>query len=277
MLHSESLAQFGGAVGLRDEGLLDSALSRPVNKHTYEGCSDAAVLAAAYGYGLARNHPFVDGNKRAAFLAVGVFLTALFIEDALEFSAFPAFVLIATLLRLSLNVASTRVVLLNGHTGPDAAGRVTVGDGPHFWSAPFEVGGEFGGLGFPAGTSHKEIEPRLKGGPLQNTTLAVVVTDAKLSKAQTARLGSIASAGLARAVWPVYTPLDGDIVFTASTGRKPIGDPRLDLVCVAARKRCLVQGPERTSVISVRAKRRSPNGAHPGCTSEPLRSEATLR
>ncbi|MFO1502956.1 MAG: type II toxin-antitoxin system death-on-curing family toxin [Steroidobacteraceae bacterium] len=74
MLHSESLAQFGGAVGLRDEGLLDSALSRPVNKHTYEGCSDAAVLAAAYGYGLARNHPFVDGNKRAAFLAVGVFL-----------------------------------------------------------------------------------------------------------------------------------------------------------------------------------------------------------
>jgi death-on-curing protein len=74
MLHSESLAQFSGAVGLRDEGLLDSALARPVNKHTYEGCNDPALLAAAYGYGLARNHPFVDGNKRAAFLAVGVFL-----------------------------------------------------------------------------------------------------------------------------------------------------------------------------------------------------------
>lgn len=74
MLHSESLAQFGGAVGLRDEGLLDSALARPINKHTYEGCSDSALLAAAYGFGLARNHPFVDGNKRAAFLAVGVFL-----------------------------------------------------------------------------------------------------------------------------------------------------------------------------------------------------------
>jgi hypothetical protein len=73
MLHSESLAQFSGAVGLRDEGLLDSALARPVNKHTYEGCNDPALLAAAYGYGLARNHPFVDGNKRAAFLAVGVF------------------------------------------------------------------------------------------------------------------------------------------------------------------------------------------------------------
>jgi death-on-curing protein len=74
LLHKESLAQFGGAGGLRDEGLLDSALARPVNKHAYEGCEDLAVLAAAYGFWIARNHPFVDGNKRAAFLAVGVFL-----------------------------------------------------------------------------------------------------------------------------------------------------------------------------------------------------------
>ena len=59
---------------MRDEGLLDSALARPVNKHSYEGCKDLADPAAAYGFGLARNHPFVDGNKRAAFLAVGVFL-----------------------------------------------------------------------------------------------------------------------------------------------------------------------------------------------------------
>ena len=74
LLHKESLAQFGGAAGLRDEGLLDSALARPVNKHSYDGCKDLAVLTAAYGFGLARNHPFIDGNKRAAFLAVGVFL-----------------------------------------------------------------------------------------------------------------------------------------------------------------------------------------------------------
>lgn len=74
LLHRESLAQFGGAGGMRDEGLLDSALASPVNKHTYEGCCDLAVLAAAYGFGVARNHPVVDGNKRAAFLAVGVFL-----------------------------------------------------------------------------------------------------------------------------------------------------------------------------------------------------------
>lgn len=74
LLHQESLAQFGGAAGLRDEGLSDSALARPINKYTYEGCLDLATLAAAYGFGLVRNHAFVDGNKRAAFLAVGVFL-----------------------------------------------------------------------------------------------------------------------------------------------------------------------------------------------------------
>jgi death-on-curing protein len=74
LLHRESLARFGGASGLRDDGLLDSALARPVNKHAYEGCSDVAVLAAGYGFALARNHAFVDCNERAAFLAVGVCL-----------------------------------------------------------------------------------------------------------------------------------------------------------------------------------------------------------
>lgn len=72
-LHDESLARHGGMPGLRDEGLLDSALSRPPNLQAY-GTPDFADLAAAYSYGLARNHPFADGNKRAAFLAVGLFL-----------------------------------------------------------------------------------------------------------------------------------------------------------------------------------------------------------
>lgn len=73
MLHDESLAEHGGGVGIRDEGLLDSALSKPLNNVAY-GAPDIAELAAAYGFGLAKNHPFVDGNKRAAFLAVGLFL-----------------------------------------------------------------------------------------------------------------------------------------------------------------------------------------------------------
>jgi death on curing protein len=84
--HSESLQRFGGLEGIRDEGLLDSALSRPVNKHTYAAELDLAGLAAAYAYGIARNHPFLDGNKRAAFLAMEVFLAinrfSLEVEDA---------------------------------------------------------------------------------------------------------------------------------------------------------------------------------------------------
>jgi death on curing protein len=73
LLHDESIAEHGGAAGIRDEGLLDSALARPLNVVAY-GEPDWADLAAAYGVGLAKNHPFVDGNKRAAFLAVGLFM-----------------------------------------------------------------------------------------------------------------------------------------------------------------------------------------------------------
>lgn len=71
--HAEQLALFGGADGVRDLGLLESALARPVNKFAY-GERDVAVLAAAYGFGIARNHPFVDGNKRTALASVIVFL-----------------------------------------------------------------------------------------------------------------------------------------------------------------------------------------------------------
>lgn len=74
LLHEESLAEFGGARGLRDEGLLESALARPLNVHAYNDAATLAELAASYGYGIAKNHAFVDGNKRAAFLCIGVFL-----------------------------------------------------------------------------------------------------------------------------------------------------------------------------------------------------------
>jgi len=74
LLHEENLATFGGARGLRDEGLLDSALARPANLRACDPNCTLEALAAAYGYGIARNHPFIDGNKRAAFLATGLFL-----------------------------------------------------------------------------------------------------------------------------------------------------------------------------------------------------------
>ena len=72
-VHDEQLAEHGGAAGLRDAGMLESALARPQQLAAY-GEPDAAALAGAYGFGLARNHPFVDGNKRTAFVAVELFL-----------------------------------------------------------------------------------------------------------------------------------------------------------------------------------------------------------
>ena len=71
--HAEQLALFGGAEGIRDRGLLKSALARPINKFAY-GEHGIAALAAAYGFGIARNHPFIDGNKRTALASMVVFL-----------------------------------------------------------------------------------------------------------------------------------------------------------------------------------------------------------
>lgn len=72
-VHEAQLAEHGGAMGVRDQGLLDSALARPRNAAIY-GDPDALELAAAYAFGLARNHPFIDGNKRTAFVAMELFL-----------------------------------------------------------------------------------------------------------------------------------------------------------------------------------------------------------
>ena len=72
-IHNEQLAEHGGGSGLRDQGLLESALARPINLAAYED-PDAAALAASYAVGLAKNHPFVDGNKRTAFVALELFL-----------------------------------------------------------------------------------------------------------------------------------------------------------------------------------------------------------
>lgn len=73
-LHRLQIEEHGGTPGLRDGGLLDSALARPRQKHAYEPDNDLAALAAAYGFGLAKNHAFIDGNKRIAFVAMYVFL-----------------------------------------------------------------------------------------------------------------------------------------------------------------------------------------------------------
>ena len=114
----------------------------------------------------------------------------------------------------------------------NALGTVTVGDGPWFWAAPFEVDGEYGGRGLPSSFTPDMLRMRIKGGsaatPAENTTLAVVVTDAILTKPQAKRLAMIAQTGFARAIYPVHAPMDGDVVFAAATGEKPI-DPLVGL------------------------------------------------
>jgi L-aminopeptidase/D-esterase-like protein len=114
----------------------------------------------------------------------------------------------------------------------NAVGSVTVGDGPWFWAAPFEVGEEYGRRGLPPNFTPEMLRMRLKGGnaatSVEHTTLALVATDAALTKAQAKRLAMIAQTGMARAIYPVHSPLDGDVVFAAATGEKPV-DPRVGL------------------------------------------------
>jgi D-aminopeptidase len=111
----------------------------------------------------------------------------------------------------------------------DAVGSVIIGEGPHFWAAPFEQDAEFGGLGWPKRLPAAALKMIVKGGAGQSTTPVVVATDAILSKTQAKRLAVMAQSGLSRAIYPVHTPLDGDVVFAAATARKPLADPLLGL------------------------------------------------
>lgn len=125
-------------------------------------------------------------------------------------------------------LGSASTVLSNGITvgalvAVNAAGSVTIGGTAHFWAAPFEIGDEFGGLGtpspFPADAS--KITPK-NFNTQENTTIGVIATDAKLDKAGATRLAIAAHGGLARAIWPAHTPVDGDLVFALSTERKEV-------------------------------------------------------
>jgi L-aminopeptidase/D-esterase-like protein len=132
----------------------------------------------------------------------------------------------------------------------NAVGSVTVGDGPWFWAAPYELNNEFGGRGLPASFTPDMLKARIKGGPdataSENTTLVVVVTDAVLTKAQAKRLAMIAQTGMARAIYPVHAPLDGDVVFAAATGKKPVdplfGITELGMVAANTVARAIARG-----------------------------------
>jgi D-aminopeptidase len=135
----------------------------------------------------------------------------------------------ATTVNLKGGLGSASAVTRDGHTvgalaAVNACGSANVGGGPHFWAAPFEIDREFGGLGFPATLPPTALIPVAKGRPGENTTIAIVATDAALSKAQTKELAVMAQDGLARALYPAHTTLDGDTVFAVATGQRPLAD-----------------------------------------------------
>jgi L-aminopeptidase/D-esterase-like protein len=136
----------------------------------------------------------------------------------------------------------------------NALGAATMGDGPHFWAAPFEHGNEFGGLGLPSGKVAHGLPIKFRDGAAKgNTTIAIIATDAKLTKAEAKRLSISAHDGFARALWPAHTPFDGDTVFSIATGasfQTPQIDAFIDL-CAAA------------SVVMARAIARGVHAATP--------------
>lgn len=135
-------------------------------------------------------------------------------------------------------LGSASLILPSGHTVgalvvANPTGSVTMGDAPNFWAAPFEVGGEFGGLGGRNGPLSFEETARSKrdnNGPMGNTTIAIVATDAILTKSQAKRLAVAAQDGIARGVSPSHSQVDGDLVFAVSTRHRPIEDPILDIL-----------------------------------------------
>lgn len=131
-------------------------------------------------------------------------------------------------------IGSASATTSSGHTvgaivAVNAVGAPTIGDGKWFWAAPFEREGEFGGHGWPAAFGAAELAPRLKGRPGTGTTIGLVATDAALTKPQAKRLAIMAHDGLARAVLPAHAPLDGDTIFAAATGRRPMADAAAEL------------------------------------------------
>jgi L-aminopeptidase/D-esterase-like protein len=150
----------------------------------------------------------------------------------------------ATTGRWKGGLGSASAVLENGLTvgalvAVNALGSATVAEGPHFWAAPWELGDEFGALGLPA-TFPASREPPPAKRPGEATTIAVVATDARLTKAEAQRMAIAAHDGMARALVPSHTPLDGDLIFAAATAEKSLIDPVADSFALGHAAACVL-------------------------------------
>lgn len=244
----------GGAPGGRDTALLDPAMTvQTVDAFVLSGGS-AFGLDAAGGVqaGLRQiGRGFAVGTAKVPIVPQAILMDLLnggdkdwglhspyrdMGYDAFQAAAKGGFALGtvgagtgATTATFKGGIGSASAVTSSGHRvaallAVNAMGSATIGEGPHFWAAPFERDGEFGGIGIPQHITDNDTAMRIKGVRLTATTIGVIVTDAVLTKAQAHRLSIMAHDGLARAVLPAHLPGDGDTIFSAATGKKPMHD-----------------------------------------------------
>lgn len=245
-----SIAVLGGAPGTRDSALLEPGMTvEHVDAIVLSGGSSWGLSAAdgvmawlaerGRGFPVAHLHvpivpqailfdlvnggdkPWASGACEAPFRQLARRAAAEASADFALGTAGAGFGATTANLKGGLGSASARAAtgqMVGALVAVNAVGTATIGDGPHFWAAPYERDGEFGGRGSPVHVSERDLALRFKGGPGANTTIALVATDAVLTKAQAKRLALAAHDGLARALRPVHAPLDGDIVFAAATG-----------------------------------------------------------
>lgn len=243
----------GGAPGGRDTALLDPSMTvTEVDAFVLSGGSafglDAAGGAQAGLRAMGRGFPV--GNQRVPIVPQAILMDLLNGGDKdwglqspyrdLGYEAFRAsakgyFALGtvgagtgATTATVKGGLGSASARSSTGHTiaaivAVNALGSATVGEGPHFWSAPFEQDEEFGGLGLPEMIDARDTAMRLKGMNTTATTIGAIVTDAVLTKAQAHRLAVMGHDGFARALLPAHLPLDGDTIFSAATGARALG------------------------------------------------------
>ena len=136
----------------------------------------------------------------------------------------------------SASIQATTGATVGAIVAVNAIGSAMIDGGPHFWAAPFEHGSEFGGLGWPGSFAPGQRRLAWKGGSQPATTIALVATDAVLTKAQAKRLAMMAGAGLAKSLRLSYAPADGDTVFAVSTGARSLdhGDDLTELGALAS-------------------------------------------
>ena len=258
-----SVSVQGGAPGLRDTALLDPAMSVEA--------VDAIALSGGSAFGLdamggvqaflrEQGRGFVVGSARVPIVPGAILFDLLNGGDkawareppywALGYAAAAAASadfalgshgagLGATTATLkgglgSASAATSAGFVVGAIVAVNAVGSATIGEGPNFWAFPYERSAEFGGLGAPSPWPADALTLRIKGGGPQNTTIALVATDADLTKAQAHRVGVMAQDGMARALRPSHAPMDGDVVFAAATARAAARLSPRDLVEIGA-------------------------------------------